>query len=93
MDELYRLGSSAYENKPWINQLVSFIASLPKSHPKLRIIGICYGHQIVARAFGSSVEKNAKGWELGVRTVKLTELGKRLLQRDQTEGHDSIVSR
>ena len=32
-------------------------------YPKTRIIGICFGLQVIARAFGpSTIEKNPKGW-------------------------------
>lgn len=88
--------ASAYEDKPWINRLVEYTASLPSINPKLKLVGICYGHQIIARAFGGVVEKNAKGWELGVRNVQLTELGRTLLlgsDRGETTRADSIVSR
>ena len=83
---IHTAAASAYEKLPWINRLVDFTAGLATSHPALKLIGICYGHQIIARAYGATVEKNAKGWELGVRTVQLTDVGKRLLL-----GGDTVV--
>lgn len=83
--------ASAYENIPWINRLVDFTSQIPVQYPHLKLIGICYGHQIIARAFGGTVEKNKKGWELGVRTVKLTEIGKNLL-KDSSDATDTVVS-
>lgn len=74
------VAASAYEDIPWINRLVDFTSQIPSKNPHLKLIGICYGHQIIARAFGGTVEKNKKGWELGVRSVTLTDLGKRLLK-------------
>jgi GMP synthase-like glutamine amidotransferase len=44
---------------------------------------ICFGHQIVARAFGANVIKNPEGWELGVRTIQLTPMGQKLLARNE----------
>ncbi|SCZ97184.1 BZ3500_MvSof-1268-A1-R1_Chr4-2g07045 [Microbotryum saponariae] len=67
--------SSAYETFDWITKLVGYTASLPKINPQIRLIGICFGHQIIARAFGSTVERNSKGWEVGVRVMDLTEYG------------------
>lgn len=46
----------------------------------------------MARAFGSSVELNVKGWELGVRTIELTDIGKKLLLGENADKADSIVS-
>jgi len=74
-------GSSAYEKIPWIDRLTSYVAGLPELAPRLRLIGICFGHQIVARAFGSTVELNPAGWEIGVREVELTEVGRALLAK------------
>lgn len=71
--------SSAYEQVPWIMCLTYFCAQLPESHPHLKLFGICFGHQIFAQALGSVVEKNPLGWEIGVRGVMLTEVGKRLM--------------
>ncbi|GAA5921121.1 hypothetical protein JCM1841_002426 [Sporobolomyces salmonicolor] len=79
--------ASAYEPIPWITRLVSFIAALPALKPTLKIIGICFGHQIIARAFGSSVEKNGRGWEIGTRELELTEKGKEVMGSDTIAIH------
>ncbi len=55
---------SVYDNEPWIVALTEFVRELHKAHKKL--IGICFGHQMVAHALGGKVEKSAKGWGLGV---------------------------
>ncbi|KAL7342194.1 class I glutamine amidotransferase-like protein [Rhodotorula toruloides] len=72
--------ASAYEPLPWITHLVSFTSSLPTLNPSLKLIGICFGHQIIARAFGSSVERNEKGWEIGTRRIGLTERGREVFE-------------
>jgi GMP synthase-like glutamine amidotransferase len=43
---------------------------------RVRIIGVCFGHQIVARAMGVEVGRNADGWEAAVNDVQLTDKGK-----------------
>ncbi|KAK4055421.1 hypothetical protein OIO90_003259 [Microbotryomycetes sp. JL221] len=79
--------SSAYEDIPWISNLVEYTSRLPDVNPSLKIFGICFGHQIVARAFGSTVERNAKGWEIGVRSIDLTQVGKDVFGSEQLTVH------
>ncbi|KAI8870966.1 class I glutamine amidotransferase-like protein [Ramicandelaber brevisporus] len=45
-----------------------------------RIVGICFGHQVLARAFGGKVTRNPQGWEVGYSVVDLTPLGLELLK-------------
>jgi GMP synthase-like glutamine amidotransferase len=58
--------SGVYEDKPWIATLMNFVRELHRRHKKL--IGICFGHQLVAQALGGRVEKSAKGWGVGLHT-------------------------
>ncbi|KAH7926613.1 class I glutamine amidotransferase-like protein [Leucogyrophana mollusca] len=67
--------ASAYENLGWINRLVAYVADLAAQKPEVKIIGICFGHQIVGRALGGECVPNGK-WELGVTEVQLSELGR-----------------
>tara|TARA_Y100000590_G_scaffold133485_1_gene152617 strand:+ start:366 stop:1061 length:696 start_codon:yes stop_codon:yes gene_type:complete len=65
---------SVYDNLEWIDSLLDFIIQL---HVNNRyILGICFGHQVIAKALGGKVEKNVKGWELGSYPVSLTNAGK-----------------
>lgn len=50
---------SAYEDIPWINKLVEMLPKYAAS--KTRIIGCCFGHQILGRALGGAVGKNPSG--------------------------------
>jgi GMP synthase-like glutamine amidotransferase len=53
----------AYEDHPWIPPLEDFIrASFAARVP---LVGICFGHQIIAQAMGGKVEKYAGGWAAG----------------------------
>jgi len=53
----------AYEDHDWIVQLEEFIvAAYAQAVP---IIGICFGHQILAQALGGRVEKFTDGWSVG----------------------------
>lgn len=53
----------AYEDHPWIPPLEQFIRDAYWAH--VPIVGICFGHQIVAQAMGGKVERYAGGWAVG----------------------------
>ena len=53
----------AYEDHDWIPPLEDFIrASFAARVP---MVGICFGHQIIAQAMGGRVERYAAGWAVG----------------------------
>lgn len=53
---------------------------------RVRVIGVCFGHQIVARALGVEVGRNDLGWEVAVMDVQLTDKGKELFKKDSLVG-------
>lgn len=54
-----------YDGDPWIAELEQFLrAAATRDVP---IAGICFGHQIVAQAFGGSVRKYDGGWTCGLQ--------------------------
>lgn len=61
--------SSAYDNEPWIKQLQDYILALHKHRSKL--IGICFGHQIIALSLGGQTKKSEKGWGVGISISKI----------------------
>ena len=53
----------AYEMHSWIAPLEQLIRDIyAKGAP---MVGICFGHQIIAQALGGTVEKYAEGWSVG----------------------------
>ncbi|GAB1480561.1 type 1 glutamine amidotransferase [Paracoccaceae bacterium] len=52
-----------YEDHPWIPPLEQFIRDCFAAH--VPVVGICFGHQIVAQAMGGKVERFAEGWAVG----------------------------
>ncbi|KAG9086238.1 hypothetical protein FS749_003792 [Ceratobasidium sp. UAMH 11750] len=67
--------ASAYAPSSWIPPLLDFVARVTKDFPNIRILGICFGHQIVARALGGVCVASEQGWEVGVFDVQLNSLG------------------
>jgi GMP synthase-like glutamine amidotransferase len=65
LDGIIVTGSPAgvYEDHPWLDPLRAFIrAAYASATPML---GVCFGHQIMADALGGEVRKSEKGWGMG----------------------------
>lgn len=60
--------AGVYEDDSWIGRLLTFL-QLAKGRAKL--VGICFGHQAMAQAFGGHVEKSSKGWGVGLHTYPI----------------------
>jgi GMP synthase-like glutamine amidotransferase len=58
--------SGIYDNKPWIKPLQDYVVTLAGRQKKL--IGICFGHQLIAQALGGQAQKSDKGWGVGLAT-------------------------
>jgi GMP synthase-like glutamine amidotransferase len=54
---------------------------------RVRIVGVCFGHQIVARALGVEVGRNADGWEAAVNDIQLTAKGKEVFGVEKLSLH------
>ena len=64
---------SVYDNIKWIDKLkYDLLSIIEREKPML---GICFGHQLLAEVLGGNVCKNSKGWELGSYRVQLTKEG------------------
>ena len=55
--------SSVYDDELWIKELQEYVVSLHGQRKKL--IGICFGHQIIAHALGGLTQKSERGWGVG----------------------------
>jgi GMP synthase-like glutamine amidotransferase len=53
-----------YDDEAWIANLMQFIQASYQAGVKL--VGICFGHQILAHALGGHAEKSAKGQNFGL---------------------------
>ena len=63
--------SSVYDDKPWIRSLEALVRELYEARKK--VIGICFGHQLIAQALGGLVDKSPKGWGVGVHSYTVSD--------------------
>jgi GMP synthase-like glutamine amidotransferase len=61
--------ASVYDAEPWIGTLQKFIVTLDQQQKKL--VAVCFGHQLVAQAFGGETKKSDKGWGVGVHSYEV----------------------
>lgn len=60
---------SVYDDIEWIHQLSAFVQQLHEHQHKL--VGICFGHQMIAHALGGKVAKSERGWGIGSKPVEI----------------------
>lgn len=65
-------GSSAgvYDPLSWIDPLKDF---LRQAKGRAALVGVCFGHQIMAEAFGGKVIQSPKGWGVGLHHYDVRE--------------------
>ncbi|MGK0444142.1 MAG: GMP synthase-like glutamine amidotransferase [Bermanella sp.] len=61
---------NVYQNLEWMQKLKTLILDIHAS--KKPMVGICFGHQIIAEAFGGKVDKYPGGWGVGLHAYELT---------------------
>ncbi|WP_340645626.1 type 1 glutamine amidotransferase [Phenylobacterium sp.] len=59
--------AGVYDPLPWIEPLKDFLRAA-KGVP---MVGICFGHQIMAEAFGGKVIQSPKGWGVGLHRYEV----------------------
>lgn len=56
--------------------------------PDIKFTGICFGHQILCRALGSTVKPQKNGeWELSHTPLELTDVGRWLFRLPESQKH------
>jgi len=60
---------SVYDDEPWIHRLEEYVRMLHCA--KKPLVGVCFGHQLVAQALGGETQPAAGGWGVGVHTNQL----------------------
>ena len=59
----------AYEDHPWIPPLEELVRQIKAANRPL--VGVCFGHQIIAQALGGRVEKFSGGWAIGPQAYEI----------------------
>lgn len=78
----------AHGNEPWILKLLALLTDLWKTRPDMRFSGVCFGHQLLCRMLGGTVEPSSTGkWELAHTPMKLTEVGQKLFKTSDSTIH------
>ncbi|MBS4048551.1 MAG: type 1 glutamine amidotransferase [Alphaproteobacteria bacterium] len=60
-----------YDDLPWIDPLKHFIREVAQLK-RAPIVGVCFGHQIIAEALGGKVEKASVGFRIGLERYETT---------------------
>jgi GMP synthase - Glutamine amidotransferase domain len=55
--------SGVYDGDPWIDAAKDFVRA---ASGRAAMVGICFGHQLLAEAFGGKVIKSPRGWGIGL---------------------------
>jgi len=63
--------AGVYEDHAWIPPLEAFIRAAADA--KKPNVGICFGHQAMAQAFGGEVTKSSKGWGVGLHVYHVVD--------------------
>ena len=65
--------AGAYEALDWIGPLTRLLQGLRDA--RVPVAGVCFGHQIMAQAYGGRVEKSPAGWVIGRHDHRPTAAG------------------
>lgn len=78
----------AHGNNQWILDLLELLRALWIKRPEFHFVGVCFGHQLLARLLGGSVGPTpSQDWELGHCRIMLTPVGRRLFGTREDHVH------
>jgi len=89
-DAVLLTGSKAdsFSDEPWVETLRQHVTALLKQRKKL--LGICFGHQLIAYCLGARVGRASNGWGMG--RMDYEWVGTRPLKPDATAASLSLLA-
>jgi GMP synthase-like glutamine amidotransferase len=63
----------AHAQDPWIQSLRKLVVKCATKYKEKKIVGICFGHQLVANALGGISGRSNFGWEVGVKHIQVSD--------------------
>jgi len=60
--------SSVTERAPWMLRVENLVREV--AHARTPVLGVCFGHQLIAQALGGEVRRNPRGREIGTIRVQ-----------------------
>ncbi|HSK06147.1 MAG TPA: type 1 glutamine amidotransferase [Acidimicrobiia bacterium] len=61
---------SVNDEAHWIRALEGFVRQVAEA--RVPFVGICFGHQLIAKAMGGSVVRSERGWGVGLKEVEVS---------------------
>lgn len=62
---------STYDSVSWIPPFKQLILEIHKA--QIKLVGICFGHQLIADCLDGKTQKSEKGWGIGVAVNEVTK--------------------
>ncbi|THU69950.1 hypothetical protein C4D60_Mb08t19810 [Musa balbisiana] len=81
--------NDAHGDDQWIKDLVSFLKALDAK--KKKVLGVCFGHQILSRALGGKSGRAMKGWDIGVTCIHPSHSTIKLLSSLHIPSHLPVI--
>jgi GMP synthase-like glutamine amidotransferase len=81
---------STYDDVPWLPDAEELLRQIVNT--EVPYVGICFGHQLLAQAFGGTVERSSYGWGVGVRDYEVVKHQSWMTQAETAPGRPGHIA-